>query len=119
MGENEKGSAATVSGVPQSLISLNSIEKSLQIKDFIKRKRTPIKIRIVSKLVSGFGAGEGTCRLLRLRLAYLWLADRRKRQYPAHRSSLKAVRRTVFLRSDPLGFKPRSKINPKRAKEKP
>ena len=23
------------------------------------------------------GAGEGTCRMLRLRLAYLWLADRR------------------------------------------
>ena len=56
-----------------------------------------------------FGARDGTWRLLRLCLAYLWLADRRKRQYPAHRSSLKAVRRTVFLRSDPLGFKPRSK----------
>ena len=76
MGENEKGSAATVSGTPRSLISLKSIEKALQIKDFIKSNRTPTKIRIVSKLVSGFGAGEGTCRLLRLRLAYLWLADR-------------------------------------------
>ena len=60
MGENEKGSAATVSGVPQSLISSNSIEKALQIKDFIKRNRTPIKIHIVSKLVSGYGARDGT-----------------------------------------------------------
>ena len=29
MGENEKGSAATVSGTPRSLISLKSIEKAL------------------------------------------------------------------------------------------
>ena len=60
MGENEKGSAVTVSGVPQSLISLKSIEKALQIKDFAKRNRTPIKIRIVSKLVSSYGADDGT-----------------------------------------------------------
>ena len=56
VGENAKSSAATVFGAPQSLISLNSIEKALQIKDFAKRNRTPIKIRIVSKLVSGSGA---------------------------------------------------------------
>ena len=36
-GENAKGSAATVSGTPQSLISLKRVEKALQIKDFIKR----------------------------------------------------------------------------------
>ena len=56
MGENAKGSAATVSGTLRSLISLNSIEKALQIKDFVKRNWTPIKIRIVSKLVSSYGA---------------------------------------------------------------
>ena len=60
VGENEKGSAATVSGTPRSLISLDSIEKALQIKDFIKRNWTPIKIRMVSKLVSSYGAGGGT-----------------------------------------------------------
>ena len=59
MGENAKSSAATVFGAPQSVISLNSIEKALQIKDFVKRNWTPIKIRIVSKLVSGYGAPEG------------------------------------------------------------
>ena len=60
MGENEKSSAATVFGVPQSLISLKSIEKALQIKDFVKRNWTPIKIRIVSKLVSSYGGDRGT-----------------------------------------------------------
>ena len=60
MGENEKSSAATVFGVPQSLISLKSIEKALQIKDFVKRNWTPIKIRIVSKLVSSYGRGAKT-----------------------------------------------------------
>ena len=60
MEENEKGSAATVSGTPRSLISLKSVEKALQIKDFIKRNWTPIKIRMVSKLVSSYGAGGGT-----------------------------------------------------------
>ena len=59
VGENEKGSAATVFRAPQSLISSNSIEKALQIKDFIKRNRTPIKIHIVSKLVSGYGRSDG------------------------------------------------------------
>ncbi len=63
VGENEKGSAATVSGVPQSLISLKSIEKALQIKDFIKRNWTPTKIRIVSKSVSSYG-GVGETRTL-------------------------------------------------------
>ena len=56
MGENEKGFATTVFGTPRSLISLKSIEKALQIKDFAKRNWTPIKIRIVSKLVSSYGA---------------------------------------------------------------
>ena len=60
MGENAKGSAATVSGTPRSLISLKSIEKALQINAFAKRNRTPIEIRIVSKLVSGYGADDGT-----------------------------------------------------------
>jgi hypothetical protein len=60
MGENEKGSATTVFGTPRSLISLKSIEKALQIKDFAKRNWTPIKIRIVSKLVSSYGASDGT-----------------------------------------------------------
>ena len=55
MGENEKGSAATDFGAPQSLISLKSVKKALQIKDFAKRNWTPIKIRIVSKLVSSYG----------------------------------------------------------------
>ena len=59
MGENAKSSAATVFRVPQSLISLKSIEEALQIKDFIKRNWTPIKIRIVSKLVSSYGGPEG------------------------------------------------------------
>ena len=59
MGENAKSSAATVFGAPQSLISLKSVEKTLQIKDFIKRNWTPIKIRIVSKLVSSYGWDSG------------------------------------------------------------
>ena len=40
MGENEKGSATTVFGTPRSLISLKSIEKALQIKDFAKKLDT-------------------------------------------------------------------------------
>ena len=60
MGENAKSSAATFFGAPQSLISLKSVEKTLQIKDFIKRNWTPIKIRIVSKLVSSYGRGDGS-----------------------------------------------------------
>ena len=46
--------------IPQSLISLKSIEEALQIKDFIKRNWTPIKIRIVSKLVSSYGGIGGS-----------------------------------------------------------
>ena len=53
------GSAALVSEQPQSLLSLKSIEKVLQIKDFAKRNRTPIVIHIVSKLVSSYGGPEG------------------------------------------------------------
>lgn len=60
MGENAKSSAATFFGAPQSLISLKSVEKTLQIKDFIKRNWTPIKIRIVSKLVSSYCRGDGS-----------------------------------------------------------
>ena len=59
-GRNEKGSVATDFGTPQSLISLNSIGKALQIRDFAKRNRTPIVIRIVSKLVSSYGRSAGT-----------------------------------------------------------
>ena len=66
MGENEKGSAAAVFGTPRSLISLKSIEKALQIKDFAKRNRTPIKIRIVSKLVSSYGGEDGIRTHVRL-----------------------------------------------------
>ena len=54
------GSAALVSEHPQSLFSLKSIGKALQIKDFAKRNRTPIVIRIVSKLVSSYGGPEET-----------------------------------------------------------
>ncbi len=53
------GSAALVSEQPQSLFSLKSIEKALQIKDFAKRNWTPIVIRIVSKLVSSYGGELG------------------------------------------------------------
>ena len=56
----KKGSAALVSEQPQSLLSLKSIEKALKIKDFAKRNRTPIVIRIVSKLVSGYDGPSGT-----------------------------------------------------------
>ncbi len=35
-------------------------QKALRIKDFAKRNWTPIKIRIVSKLVSSYGAGKRT-----------------------------------------------------------
>ena len=54
------GSAALVSEQPQSLLSLKRIEKALQIKDFTKRKRTPVVIRIVSKSVSGYGGDKGS-----------------------------------------------------------
>lgn len=58
MGENAKGSAATVSGTPRSLISLKGIGKPLQIGAFAKRNWTPASIHIVSKLVSSYGAGD-------------------------------------------------------------
>ena len=60
MGENAKGSAATVSGTPRSLISLKGIGKPLQIGAFAKRNWTPASIHIVSKLVSSYGGDEGT-----------------------------------------------------------
>ena len=55
----QAGPAALISEQPQSLLSLKSIEKTLQNKDFAKRNWTPIVIRIVSKLVSGYGGPEG------------------------------------------------------------
>ena len=58
-GQNGKGSTVTISESPQSLLSLKSIEKTLQIGAFIeaftKRNRTPASILIVSKLVSSYG----------------------------------------------------------------
>lgn len=43
MGENAKGSAATVSGTPRSLISLKGIGKPLQIGAFAKETGHPLR----------------------------------------------------------------------------
>lgn len=56
----QTGSAAPISEQPQSLLLLKSIGKALQVKGFSRRNWTPIKIRIVSKLVSSFGTGSGS-----------------------------------------------------------
>ena len=69
-GQNGKGSTVTISESPQSLLSLKSIEKTLQIGAFIeaftKRNRTPASILIVSKLVSSYGPSDRvrTCGLM-------------------------------------------------------
>lgn len=44
--------------------------KAIANRGFEKRNWTPALILIVSKLVSGYGGGDRTRRLLRLRLAY-------------------------------------------------
>ena len=48
------------SSVAVEPISLNSIGKPLQTGAFTKRNWTPASIRIVSKLVSSYGADDGT-----------------------------------------------------------
>lgn len=49
----------TVSELPQSLL-VKKYRKSLVNRHYSKRNWTPIKIRIVSKLVSSYGAGDRT-----------------------------------------------------------
>ena len=83
-GQNGKGSTVTISESPQSLLSLKSIEKTLQIGAFIeaftKRNRTPASILIVSKLVSSYGPSDWsrTCLiLLPKRILFIYVAKNR------------------------------------------
>ena len=87
-GQNGKGSTVTISESPQSLLSLKSIEKTLQIGAFIgafieaftKRNRTPASILIVSKLVSSYGPSDWSRTsliLLPKRILFIYVAKNR------------------------------------------
>ncbi len=62
---NESRLRASDFSQPQSLLSLNSIRKSLNYKAFAKRNWTPTLIPIVSKLVSSYGGELGIRTLVR------------------------------------------------------